>query len=798
MKIIEIFETMEYSPAPENPALALDWLKEHKSKFGLFINGKWCKAKSGKVFSTDNPASGKKLASISEAGKSDVDSAVRAAKHAFPKWKALSGNKRARYLYALARQLQKHSRLFAVLETMDNGKTIRETRDIDIPLVIRHFYHHAGWAQLLESEFPEHTAFGPVGQIIPWNFPLLMLSWKVAPALAAGNTVVLKPAEYTPLTALLFAEICSQVGLPPGVFNLVTGPGQTGSLMVNHPDLKKIAFTGSTDVGRLIREATADTDKKLTLELGGKSPFIIFEDADLDSAIEGLVDAIWFNQGQVCCAGSRLLVQESVAEKVIDRLKRRMAKLRVGDPLDKSMDMGAIIAPIQKERIQNLVDQGKKEGAAIWQWEGKLPQNTEKKGDGCYFPPTLFTNVSPASIIAQTEIFGPVLVSMTFRTPDEAVMLANNSAYGLAASVWSENINQALHVAPKLKAGVVWINCTNQFDASVGFGGYRESGFGREGGHEGMFEYLKPKESGISKNQFRISVAKVKASATTALSLDRTAKLYIGGKQARPDSGYSLNVVNADGSLAGEIGDGNRKDIRNAVESAHKASGWQSSTSHLRAQILYFLAENLETRAVEFKNRITQLTGVTEKQAVLEVKIAVSRIFTYAALADKHEGLIHQPPMRGLALALNEPIGVLGLVCPDEDPLLSMLSMLLPAIAMGNSVVLVPSRPFALVATDFYQVLETSDVPSGVVNIVTGDSANLGTVLAKHDDVAGLWVAGTKTECTEACKLSTGNMKIIWTNNGKQLDWFDNQQSEGREWMRRASQVKNVWIPYGE
>ena len=798
MKIIEIFETMEYSPAPENPALALEWLKEHKSKFGLFINGKWCKAKSGKVFSTDNPASGKKLASISEAGKSDVDSAVRAAKLAFPKWKALSGHERARYLYALARQLQKHSRLFAVLETMDNGKTIRETRDIDIPLVIRHFYHHSGWAQLLESEFPEHMAIGPIGQIIPWNFPLLMLSWKVAPALAAGNTVVLKPAEYTPLTALLFAEICSQVGLPPGVFNLVTGPGQTGSLMVNHSDLKKIAFTGSTDVGRLIREATADTDKKLTLELGGKSPFIIFEDADLDSAIEGLVDAIWFNQGQVCCAGSRLLVQESVAEKVIDRLKRRMAKLRVGDPLDKSMDMGAIIAPIQKERIQNLVDQGKKEGAAIWQWEGKLPQNAEKKGDGCYFPPTLFTNVSPASIIAQTEIFGPVLVSMTFRTPDEAVMLANNSAYGLAASVWSENINQALHVAPKLKAGVVWINCTNQFDASVGFGGYRESGYGREGGHEGMFEYLKPKESGISKNQIRISVAKVKASATTALSLDRTAKLYIGGKQARPDSGYSLNVVNADGSLAGEIGDGNRKDIRNAVEAAHKASGWQSSTPHLRAQILYFLAENLETRAVEFKNRITQLTGVTEKQAALEVKTAVSRIFTYAALADKHEGLIHQPPMRGLALALNEPIGVLGLVCPDEAPLLSMLSMLLPAIAMGNSVVLVPSRPFALVATDFYQVLETSDVLSGVVNIVTGDSAKLGTVLAKHDDVAGLWVAGTKTECTEACKLSTGNMKIIWTNNGKQLDWFDNQQSEGREWMRRASQVKNVWIPYGE
>jgi len=798
MNITAIYETMEYSPAPESPDIALEWLKEREAKFGLFINGKWSKAKSGSFFGTDNPATGEKIAAISAAGKSDVDSAVSAAKRAFSGWQALSGHERALYLYALARQIQKHARLFSVLETMDNGKTIRETRDIDIPLVIRHFYHHAGWAQLLENEFPEHTAIGPVGQIIPWNFPLLMLSWKVAPALAAGNTVVLKPAEFTSLTALLFAEICEQIGLPPGVLNVVTGSGLTGAMLVKHPDLKKIAFTGSTEVGRIIREDTAHTDKKLTLELGGKSPFIVFEDADLDSAVEGVVDAIWFNQGQVCCAGSRLLVQESVAEKLIERLKKRMAKLRVGDPLDKSMDMGAIIDPIQKERIWSLVEQGKKEGAEVWQWQGKLPQNSEKSGGGCYFPPTFLTNVSPASTVAQTEIFGPVLVSMTFRTPDEAVMLANNSAYGLSASVWSENINQALHVTPKLKCGVVWINCTNQFDAAVGFGGYRESGYGREGGHEGMFAYLKKKESGIPTEELRIPLPKVKTVENHALSLDRTAKLYIGGKQTRPDSGYSLNIVNADGSLAGEIAHGNRKDIRNAVEAAHKASGWQSSTPHLRAQILYFLAENLETRGEEFQNLIMKLTGVSKKQAGLEVETAVRRIFSYAALADKHEGLIHQPPMRGLALALNEPIGVLGLVCSDEAPLLGMLSMLLPAIAMGNTVVLVPSRPFALVATNFYQVLETSDVPSGVVNIVSGDAEELGSVLAKHDDVAGLWVSGTVDECANAKKLSSGNMKIIWTNNGKKLDWFDNQQSEGREWMRRASQVKNVWIPYGE
>ena len=388
--------------------------------------------------------------------------------------------------------------------------------------------------------------------------------------------------------------------------------------------------------------------------------------------------------------------------------------------------------------------------------------------------------------------------SMTFRTPDEAVMLANNSAYGLAASVWSENINQSLHLAPKLKVGVVWINCTNQFDASAGFGGYRESGYDRGGGHEGMFEYLKLKKGGVGSAQ-RLKIKQAaKAYKSGHYQIDRTAKLYIGGKQTRPDSGYSLPVVNADGSLAGEIGHGNRKDIRNAVEAANKASGWHSLTPHSRAQILYFIAENLETRSEEFENRIMRLTGLNKKQAAQEVQTSVSRIFTYAALADKHEGLVHQPPMRGLALALNEPIGVMGIICPDEAPLLGLLSLLLPALAMGNSVVLIPSRPFALVATDFYQVLETSDVPPGVVNIVSGNALELGTILAKHDDVTGLWVVGTTEECTNAKKFSTGNMKIVWTCDGKELDWFDSQQSEGREWMRRASQVKNVWIPYGE
>ena len=486
MTVKEVFETMDYGPAPESDDAALEWLARHKGRFDLFIGGKFVKAKSGERFDTLNPATKETLASVAQAGEKDVDAAVQAARKAFPAWSGLSGHARARYLYALARQLQKHSRLFAVLETLDNGKPIRETRDLDIPLAVRHFYHHAGWAQLMSSELPGYESVGVCGQIIPWNFPVLMLAWKLAPALAMGNTVVLKPAEFTPLTALLFAEITQEIGLPPGVVNIVTGDGRTGELLVAHEDVDKLAFTGSTEVGKLIRERSAGSGKKLSLELGGKSPFVVFDDADLDSVVEGVVDAIWFNQGQVCCAGSRLLVQEGVADKLVGKLRARMETLRVGDPLDKSVDMGALVAEVQLTKITRLVEQGRAEGATCYQPSWSVPQN------GFFFPPTLFMDAEPASTIAQVEIFGPVLVGSTFRTPAEAVELANNTPYGLASSVWTENINLALDIAPKIKAGVVWVNCTNQFDAAAGFGGYRESGFGREGGREGLYEYVKP------------------------------------------------------------------------------------------------------------------------------------------------------------------------------------------------------------------------------------------------------------------------------------------------------------------
>src|SRR5712692_6872135 len=575
MSIVEKFISMEYGAAPEDPREALLWLDGHGRRFGHFINGAWLNPASGQYFDTTDPSTGDKLASVAQGTLADIDAAVEAARAALGAWQALTPHGRARYLYALARQVQKHSRRLAVLETMDNGKPIRESRDIDIPLVARHFYHHAGWAQLLEQEFPEYVPCGVVGQIIPWNFPLLMLAWKIAPALATGNTVVLKPAEFTPLTALAFAGICQEAGLPAGVVNIVTGDGSTGEALVRHPDVDKIAFTGSTEVGRAIRAATATSHKRLSLELGGKSPFIVFEDADLDSTVEGLVDGIWFNQGQVCCAGSRLLMQESIAEALIGKVQDRMRTLRIGAPLDKAIDIGAIVASVQLDRIRKLVDQGVADGATCWQPQVTLPAR------GFYYPPTLLSNVHPTSIVAQQEIFGPVLAAMTFRTPAEAVELANNTVYGLAACVWSESINVALHVAAQLKAGVVWVNCTNLFDASCGFGGYRESGFGREGGREGLLEYMEP---AWFKSAPSLAAEKAPAKKTPALpeveseadsdatadvpAIDRTVKLYIGGKQARPDSGYSMEVRAADGRLLGEAPLGNRKDIRNAVEAA--------------------------------------------------------------------------------------------------------------------------------------------------------------------------------------------------------------------------------------
>ncbi|CAL9456002.1 aldehyde dehydrogenase family protein [Streptomyces sp. enrichment culture] len=471
----------DYAPAPESRSVV-----DIAPSYGLFIDGEFVEAADGKVFKTVSPSTEEVLSEVAEAGEADVDRAVRAARKAFEKWSALPGSERAKYLFRIARIIQERSRELAVLETLDNGKPIRETRDADLPLVAAHFFYYAGWADKLDHAGygADPRPLGVAGQVIPWNFPLLMLAWKIAPALATGNTVVLKPAETTPLSALFFADICRQAGLPRGVVNILTGDGRAGAALIAHPDVNKVAFTGSTAVGKEIARTVAGTRKKLTLELGGKGANIVFDDAPVDQAVEGIVNGIFFNQGQVCCAGSRLLVQESIHDEILDSLKRRLSTLRLGDPLDKNTDIGAINSAEQLARITALADRGEAEGAERWSPACELPEN------GFWFAPTLFTGVTQAHTVARDEIFGPVLSVLTFRTPDEAVAKANNTPYGLSAGIWTEKGSRILAVANKLRAGVVWSNTFNKFDPTSPFGGYKESGFGREGGRHGLEAYL--------------------------------------------------------------------------------------------------------------------------------------------------------------------------------------------------------------------------------------------------------------------------------------------------------------------
>jgi aldehyde dehydrogenase (NAD+) len=474
-------QTFEYAPAPE----ATDHIRI-LPRYGLFIGGRMLEPHSKKRFPTINPATEQQLSEVAEADAVDVGDAVEAADKAFVSWSRMSASRRSRYLFRISRLIQERARELAVVETMDGGKPIKESRDVDIPLAAAHFFYYAGWADKLEWAFPNRRPrpLGVAGQVIPWNFPLLMLAWKIAPALAAGNTVVLKPAETTPLSALLFAEICQQAELPAGVVNIITGAGKTGSLLVSHPGVKKVAFTGSTEVGKLIQRSLAGSGKRLTLELGGKAANIVFEDAPLDQAVEGIVNGIYFNQGHVCCAGSRLLVQESIAKPLLEKLKQRLSTLRLGDPLDKNTDIGAINSKAQLEKIQGLVESGVEEGAEMFQPECRIPER------GFWFPPTIFTNVSQSYRIAREEIFGPVLSVLTFRTPAEAVEKANNTPYGLSAGVWTDKGSRILWMAERMRAGVVWANTFNRFDPTSPFGGYKESGYGREGGVHGLLPYL--------------------------------------------------------------------------------------------------------------------------------------------------------------------------------------------------------------------------------------------------------------------------------------------------------------------
>ncbi len=799
----DAFRHPGYGPAPESDRVATEWLEAGERVFGHYIGGGWTEG-AGDIHPTHCPADGRLLARFRHGTAEDVDRAVGAAGNALESWQEIGGHARARHLYRLARQIQKRSRLFAVVESLDNGKPVRESRDLDIPLVIRHFYHHAGWAQLAPSEFAGYEAVGVTGQIIPWNFPLLMLAWKVAPAMAAGCTVVLKPAEYTPLSALLFAEVAHEAGLPPGVLNVVAGGGETGAELVRHLGVRKIAFTGSTEVGREIRRVTAGTGKHLSLELGGKSPFVVFESADLDAAVEGVVDGVWFNQGQVCCAGSRLLVQESVEEEMLDRLRARMETIRVGHPLDKSIDMGAIVDRVQMDRVQGYLEAGKADGAEIWQPSRPLPE------DGLFLPPTLCTGAPPSSTIVTEEIFGPVLVSQSFRTPAEAVTLANDTRYGLAASVWTEDISLALDVAPGIKAGTVWVNCTNMFDAASGFGGYRESGFGREGGREGMWEYLKPVATAGSKPGARGGTAAAGAVAAggkeaapsdagpSPAVIDRTRKLWIGGKQARPDGGYSLAVVDASGTAWAEAPRGNRKDVRNAVEAAAKArKAWAERSGHARAQILYYVAENLTARREEFADELRRATGADQAAALAEVDAAVQALFTFGAWADKYDGSVHSTPFRNVTFAMNEPVGTVGIRCGERTPLAGVMGPVGAALSQGNVVVAVVPERFPLPALDLVQVMETSDVPPGTVNVLSGIHGEVVPTLAAHDDVDQLWDFVADDLSGDSERLAAGNLKRVWVDREGTIDWLTLSKRHTGMLLRKGTRVKNIWVPYG-
>ena len=810
---------LEYGPAPEDASVAQAWLEAHGRDFGHFIGGAWVKPEGRGRYESRCPASGELLARTIQGSEADVDAAVQAANKAAKSWAAQPGHARARVLYSLARHVQKHARLFAVLESLDNGKPIRETRDADVELAVRHLYHYAGWAELMETEMPGWAPVGTVGAITPWNFPMMLMCWKVCPALAAGNTVVLKPATYTSLSALLFAEVCKEAGVPDGVFNVVTGPGRFGSMLAAHPGIDKVGFTGSTAVGRLLRRLVAGSGKRISLELGGKSPFVVFDDADLDSAVEGLVDAIWFNQGQVCSAGSRLLVQENVYEKLLAKIKFRMARLRLGHPLDKCIDMGAVVDESQLEDVGRMVDTARAEGATVHQDCASMPDK------GYFYPPTIIYDVDSSSTVVQEEIFGPVLTIQTFRTVKEAIALGNNTVYGLGSSVWTENLTTALEVALSLRAGSVWVNGHNMFDAAAGFGGYRESGFGRDGGKEGLYEYVRPTWEARARPS--VDAAKLaawgKASPAATLPLppkveqrydgnngakigeaalpaiDRTAKMYYGGAQKRPDATYTIPVVGSDGRVITQVPAGSRKDVRNAVEAARKAApGWGKRAAHNRAQICYYIAENIEARHAEFAARVDAMTGCGTEAAEEEVTASIRRLFYWAAYADKYGGSVQETQLYGATVKVHEPVGLVGVVCPDERPLLGFVSLLAPAVVRGNAVVIVPSQKHPLSATDLYQVFDTSDVPGGVVNILTGESDVLAKTLVEHQDVDAMWYFGSAEGAAAVEAGSAENVKRTWVSYGEPRDWLDAAQGQGEEFLLQATEVKNIWMPMGQ
>src|SRR6478752_9396377 len=824
----------EYDPAPESAAIG-----RLRERYQMFVGGRFLDGRGDDV-KTINPATEEPLASVSTASTADVDDAVRAARAAYEgPWSRLTAAQRGTYLFRIARGIAERARELAVVETLDNGKPIKESRDVDVPIVAAHFFYYAGWADKLEHAGlgADPQPLGVAGQVIPWNFPLLMAAWKIAPALAAGNTVVIKPAETTPLSILVLAEIIADADLPPGVVNIITGAGDIGAALVNHPGIDKVAFTGSTDVGKLIQSSLAGTGRKITLELGGKAANIIFDDAPVDQAVEGIVNGIFFNQGHVCCAGSRLLVQESVADEVVGKLQARIATLRVGDPMDKNTDVGAINSAGQLATIRSLTDAGDAEGAVRWTSPCPLPDR------GFYFAPTVFTRVSQSMRIAREEIFGPVLSVLTFRTPDEAVAKANNTAYGLSAGVWTEKGSRILGMASALRAGVVWANTFNRFDPTAAFGGYKESGFGREGGRSGLAAYLdtddeppaprasdddtvldavvesaiaelagtpdNPTEAAVLSELVRRSterrgsgssgsapaqpVPAVAAPRSTRVGVRKTYKLFIGGAFSRSESGRTYPATGGvGGSIRANVAQGSRKDARDAVLAARKAFGtWSTATAYNRGQVLYRVAEMLEGRREQF---VDLLGGGFANERL--VNAGIDRWVHYAGWTDKLAAVFGSAnPVAGpyFSFSTPEPTGVVVAVAPPDDPLLGLVGVLAPIIAAGNTAVVLASQPAPLAAVTLAEVLATSDLPGGVVNILTGDPLEMAPHLAAHADVNALDLTGVAGAArAELERAGAGTLKRVYAPGPQ-----DFLRTPGTARLRAFLEIKTVWHPTG-
>lgn len=801
----QYLEHLDYAPAPESDAKVQTWLESRQRQFGHFINGTFVGPMQKQHFPTIAPTNGLELAQIAFGTAEDVDQAVQAAQAAWPAWRDLSGHARARYLYAIARVIAKYSRFFEVLEALDNGKTFRETKNVDVPLVIRHFYYFAGWADVFADEFPHRRSGGVVAQIIPWNFPLLMFAWKVAAAIAVGNTVVIKPAEFTSLSVLFLAELLrDEVKLPPGVINIVTGNEVAGAALAAHPSPWKVAFTGSTPVGRDLRRVTAGSGKHLTLELGGKSPFIICEDADLEAAVYGLVQAIWFNYGQVCCAGSRALIQESVFERMVMLIKRQMDKLRGGLSLDKTMDVGKVVAEVQWERIMTMLEGGRREGAHIYQPEGWICAPGSLS-----IPPTLCTRVEPADSLAQKEIFGPVLVAIPYRTVADALRLADNNRFGLAATIFTQDVGKAFALANGLRSGIVWVNCTQVLDPAAGFGGTKESGFGREGGRDNIREvtvedfpapHAPDDHLPVEQADGEMSMAdhqSTLASTNGPPPIDQTYRLLIGGALSRGDGGASWAVSKNGMSLA-LVADANYKDIRDAVAKARAVHGaWQARTAHNRAQILYFWAEKLELHRAQFTDDIVAQTGRSLASASEEFDAAIRALWLAAARADKFEGRVESIAVPNiLAAAVRKPVGVIGIRAEDRFPLLGIVAAVAPALVMGNTVV-VQSGKHALTAARLMEVIQNADIPGSVLNVLTGSKPDeLADVLAEHEDVDAVWSFSSREAGARVEAKSASNMKRTFVTLGREIDWFG---SEGRslELFYQATETTTILVAYG-